>query len=712
MRLEDAALSESRSLDADPGLLQHLLDAVEQAVIATDLDGRVMYWNRFAETLYGWSAPEALGRLVVELATPEIARQQAEAILASLTRGERWSGEFLVRRKDGTAFWAHVTDSPITDADRTLVGVVGVSMDVTERRELRQARDGLLEYREGERRRLREVFERAPALVAVVREPDHVFELANPLYLRLLGGRDVVGKPVREALPELVAQGYVAILDQVYASGEPYVGTEERVWIDRDGGGTTSEGVFNFVYQPLFGTDGRVDGILLHAVEVTPLVEARREAEAANRAKSQFLANMSHEIRTPLNAIMGYTDLLEAGVAGVVSPAQLQYLERIKSSSAHLVGLVEDVLDLAKSEAGRMMVEQEEADAAGAVRTALSLVEPQADAKSIVLENRCAAECEYPYLGDPDRVRQVLVNLLSNAVKFTSEGGRVVVDADVARSPDPAARLAGTGPWTRITVTDTGIGIAPDQLDAVFRPFVQAETGHTRSQGGTGLGLTISRQLARLMNGDLTVSSAPGEGSAFTLWLPAHAQQAHEPEPGLARAGEMLHREVDQVVGAYVARLRVDSAIPAARELVPVDLEDHVAAFLADIAQTLVILGETGGTRDLMRDGSELRRLISERHGEQRARLGWTEDALRREFEILGEEVEAALHRRSSADFSAPGEAVAALRRLLVQAEEISVEGFRRIREAPEGGLPAQTAQTIEAAKRTVEPVKRSAGGD
>ena len=247
---------------------------------------------------------------------------------------------------------------------------------------------------------------------------------------------------------------------------------------------------------------------------------AQTEAEAANRAKSEFLASMSHELRTPINAVVGYAQLLEMGIAGPVSQEQQSHLQRIRTSSQHLLSLVDDVLDLAKIESGRMTVQKERVNISVVVQAALDLVLPQASAAALEL----AGECEPgagTFYGDADRVRQILVNLLSNAVKFTEPGGRIRIACGTADRAEPAAQAREGGPWVFVQVEDTGIGIAPEQLEAVFQPFVQAETGHTRRRGGTGLGLSISRQFARLMGGDLTAQSRPGTGSCFTLWLPA-----------------------------------------------------------------------------------------------------------------------------------------------------------------------------------------------
>jgi signal transduction histidine kinase len=246
----------------------------------------------------------------------------------------------------------------------------------------------------------------------------------------------------------------------------------------------------------------------------------RLEAEAASTAKSDFLAKMSHEIRTPINAMMGYAELLEMGISGPVSAAQAKQLGRIRASGEHLTSLVNEILDLAKIEAGRMGVEPTNGLAVDAVEGALALIRPQAATKGIELAARVDGDT-VEYAGDPQRVQQILTNLLSNAVKFTQPGGSVTVRCGVAKRDD-----ADEKEWACVSVEDTGIGIGEDDLERVFDAFVQVDGGYTRSQGGTGLGLTISRGLAQMMGGEITVESAIGKGSRFTLWLPV-AQFVH-----------------------------------------------------------------------------------------------------------------------------------------------------------------------------------------
>jgi len=425
---------------------------------------------------------------------------------------------------------------------------------------------------------------------------------------------------------------------------------------------------------------------------------ARREADEANKAKSAFLATMSHEVRTPINAIVGYTQLMELGIAGPITEQQREYLARLAATSEHLQGLVNDILDLAKIDAGGMTVAREDGLTGALVAAALDLVRPQASARGVRLVDGWPGEPGKRFVGDEHRVRQILANLLSNAVKFTEPGGTVTVTCGTVSETPPVAGLRGDGPWTFIQVADTGIGIARDEQTRIFEPFHQVDRGHTRRQGGTGLGLAISLRLAHLMAGDLTVESTPGLGSTFTLWLPAPATDAvrggesaaergararHEPDAervhGLAEVGTYLRERIEDVIAAYAARLRVDPMFPQTANLRRSEVEDHQLSFLGDIAQTLVVVEDTGGPdSDLLRDGSTIQRVIAELHGAMRQRRGWTEAQLEREYAILGEEVAAAVRRRVPDGTGDVSLALEVLARLLDRACANGLAALRR----------------------------------
>jgi len=263
------------------------------------------------------------------------------------------------------------------------------------------------------------------------------------------------------------------------------------------------------------------DGNLLGYAKVTRDLTERKEAdertledakrvaiaEGANRTKTEFLTAMSHELRTPLNAIGGYAELLEVGVGGSLTPKQMEYVKRVRSSQQHLLAIINDLLNYSRIEAGHLSYEREEVNLHEVVERVLTMVTPQATAKQITLKH---GPCRDAVVVTADRlkVEQIVLNLLSNAVKFTPNGGRVQATCD---------QSGGKG---RATVVDTGPGVPLEHQGAIFEPFVQLGRTLSSQQEGSGLGLAISRDLARAMGGDITVESKGGRGATFSLTLP------------------------------------------------------------------------------------------------------------------------------------------------------------------------------------------------
>jgi signal transduction histidine kinase len=446
--------------------------------------------------------------------------------------------------------------------------------------------------------------------------------------------------------------------------------------------------------------------------------------QVADRSKTDFLSRMSHELRTPLNAILGYIQLLDLGILGAITPEQHVHLNRVRQSAVHLLGLVNEILDLVTLENAQLRVSRQVGRLGEVCEVALTLVRIEAALRHLTLAGLPVDEPGATYLGDPDRVRQVLVHLLTNAVKFTPPGGRVTLSCGTSSEGESEPGAPSPGSWAYVRVTDSGPGIAPEQLTRIFEAFTQIDGGLTRAQEGAGLGLTVSRRLARAMGGDVTVRSDAQQGAAFTLWLPtpdslaeprpsnnadaadAASSSAAEIEGGrprrqppavdapaapdvlssssyqrLTALGTILATEIEPVVQQHVARLRADRSLPNVERLSDAQLRDHLSTLVNEIAHVLRVTGETEARApEMLRDGSEILRLVSELHGGQRERLDWDEEHVAREVELLHEEIEARLRHAASlesTDVNALEQAMLLVQRLLERSRQASSRGFR-----------------------------------
>lgn len=349
----------------------------------------------------------------------------------------------------------------------------------------------------------------APALICLLRGPDHVFDLVNPLYQRLFGTRQLLGKPIREAIPELEGQGFFPLLDKVYAIGQPVAGNEVPAILDRSGRGKLEQGFFNFVYQPIYAGE-RIDGVMVFGFEVTEQVLARRQASLlaedlakANREKDEFIAVVAHELRTPMTSILGWVRLLAMGDLDAETEASaLEALERSTKAQARII---EDLLDESRITSGKLRLELRPLSLAPIVESAVEMMRPAAEARRTLLLVQIPSE-PLETIGDPNRLQQVVANVLSNAIKFSPEESRIDI------------RLARVGASAEIEVRDRGRGIAPELLPHIFDRF---RGGTPERQGGLGLGLAIARHLIELQGGTITAASeGEGKGAVFTVLLP------------------------------------------------------------------------------------------------------------------------------------------------------------------------------------------------
>ena len=343
---------------------------------------------------------------------------------------------------------------------------------------------------------------------------------------------DVVGRPLLELFPELAGSAAEAALRRALDGST-------TVWAHRfhqfllPFPAPTGYEQFARMQQSAHiiptGRDGQFDGVLVLVQDVTERVareqelrDALKRAESASQAKSEFLASMSHELRTPLSAIVGYMELLQGEMVGPVAPQQHVYLGRVKAAARHLISIIEEILSFARVDAGKEEVHYEMLDAVALARDVEELLEPQALAKGLSLAVTLPAH-DVVLSTDATKLRQILINLLGNALKFT-DTGRVSLE------------MSPLADEVHFCIRDTGPGINPADLERIFDPFTQVDQSLRRSKGGTGLGLPVSRRLAHLLGGDLSVESIRGEGTAFTLRLPLSVDPGQPSERMAARS--------------------------------------------------------------------------------------------------------------------------------------------------------------------------------
>ena len=486
---------------------QAIFDAASAGIMLIR-NRRIEQCNRRLEMLTGYDTGELPGLPTGALYADEAAwREAGQEIYGALGRGESYSKEQVARRKDGSTFWVRLSASAIDPNDLER-GIVGMLEDITAQRAALEALHKATEEQQA-------VFD--AATVGVILTHDRVIHRCNRTMERLFGyGPDeMLGRTTRILYSDDATYEDVSrrLVDSLTTQGSFQ---EEHELVRKDGSRFWSRKMVRTIdrLDPDKGFAGTFEDITTERVALDEMVRARMLAEDAARTKAEFLANMSHEIRTPMNSVIGMTHL---ALKAEPSPKVRDYIQKIQSSSQHLLGVINDILDFSKLEAGKMALEHADFELDRVLDDLTGVFSEKAAVKGLELLIDVDPDVPLHLVGDLLRIEQVLINLTNNAVKFT-ERGEVVLKVSTQRLTEDEALL-------RFSVRDTGIGISDEQRQGLFQSFHQADTSTTRKYGGSGLGLVIAKRLTELMGGEIGLESALGAGSTF--WFTARLGIGH-----------------------------------------------------------------------------------------------------------------------------------------------------------------------------------------
>jgi len=574
--------------------LQKLSLALEQmpvTVMITDREGLVEYVNPNFTTVTGYLPEEMIGRNPNLVKSGLHPTEFFRDLWAALLSGQAWRGEICNKRKNGELYWESASISPVIGPSGEIHHFVGVKQDITERKRAEQELSS-----KDERIRLL-LDSTAEAIYGV--DLTGACTFANHSCARLLGYAhpdELLGRNMHRLIHHTRPDGSAYPQEECplcqTLKGEAGIHVDDDYFWRQDGSFFAAE---YWSYPQLSG--GVAVGAVVTFFDITERKRAEEElklasavAEAATQAKSQFLATMSHEIRTPMNAVLGMLYLLRQTT---LSERQKNYLDKAQTASGMLLKLINDILDFSKVEAGKLELESAPFSLKAVLDDLTALAGATILHKPIELRVQVAPEVPDRLIGDPLRLGQVLLNLASNAVKFTEQGE---IEIGVALEAAVAGEAA-----LRFSVTDSGIGMTPEQQTALFNAFTQADTSTTRRYGGTGLGLAISKELVELMGGSIWVQSERGVGSTFSFVAHLKIQQKATKGPATGEAQDAGRREPQRLDGARILLVE-DNALnqEVAKEL----LERRGARvdLAANGVEALRLLGSGGAYHAVLMD--------------------------------------------------------------------------------------------------------------
>ena len=511
-------LEQADELEREQARFRSLVETAGSAIVGLDAQGRVFEWNREAEALFGVSRTNAIGRHYAEEFVTEEHRGRMRAGIAAVLGGQSIRNLVgPVKSADGER---HVVLWNITPLRAGVSGpehgIIASGLDITER--------------EASDERFRMLFERSSD-AHMLYDAGGVIDCneATLRMLRLASRDQLVGRRPADLSPMRQPDGRLSVVVAGQMRERARLTGHHRFeWQHRRDDGTEFPVDVTLTPMRIQGRD--VILAVWHDIAESKAVEdalrlAKDAAESANRTKSEFMTRMNHELRTPLTAIIGFSKVLLDGRAGALSSGATLYAQRIRENGLHLLSLINQILDVAKVEAGRMELERETVHVEQLVNETLGMLESTAEAKGIALR-REIPDGVLPLVTDPGKLRQILINLVGNAIKFTANGEVLVrVTTDV------------TGAAREITVRDTGIGIPADRREKIFEPFEQGDSSTRREFGGTGLGLSIVTTFAALIGAIVDVESEVGVGTTFIIRLPApgHGPFAAQPAADMGR---------------------------------------------------------------------------------------------------------------------------------------------------------------------------------